>query len=579
MKKILLLACACVAFGFGACTSDEAADTTIELACPKPYVDQVVRRDISIKWPSIAKTAGYACRVDHDQTQGEWEFFDSDVLSYERSKLSNGHYRFHIYAVGDNDHTVDSQSRTIEFDIDYDPVLARPEPRAVPLNREASISWSAVANATGYAYKLDDATEWTRVGADVLFVKTEALENGNHTFTMYAVGSEENDTTDSEQVTVAFTIDYTPGPDYSTGVYLRVLPEGVTQPGTDITELTGEIYKFEATAAENVYTMQLPGMKGLYTILVEGREYGWMPFSGNGCVGTVNNENSAIPFRSDPVYYSDYAVRESVGRLTADGSGLALYANLAQQRMITFTVDCSYGDDIPRYGLSLEPEDPTVIFEHYFDLMAWGGDWVAGNTIKGNRVPIDNNTPSLNNVDGTEAATNHTASYTNGGAKEDWTVKSALYDRNRHLEGWEGDNVIEHPGYLRINTGGFIKTPKFSVLTGPTTVIVEIDVCRFSNVGPNTFTVEGGGVIKSCQYWKDGATTATPAEVPGTEHTFTITEEMASPYNSGTAKTGAKQWTRLRFEIEGATSESRIGLVGVVSTSRICLDNVVVKRK
>ncbi len=579
MKKLILfILCAGFALGFGACSSSETVDNSIELACPKPYVEQLLRRDVSIQWPSVAKTAGYACRIDHDGTQGEWEHFEREKLTYTKTKLANGHYQFLIYAVGDKDHTIDSQTRTIEFDINYNPVLLRPELQVVPLNNMASISWGAVANAAGYAYKLDGAEEWTKVGADVLLVKTAPLENGDHTFSIYALGSESSDTVDSEPTTVTFTIKFTTGPDYSKGVYLRVLPQGVTQPGTDITHLEGEIYPFDATAVKDVHIKQLPGTKALYTILIDGKEYGWMPFSGNGCVGTINNENAAIPFKSSPSYYAAYNVRESVGRLAEGDAGLALYANLDRQHMITFTLDCSGEDAVPRYGMAIGGDDPTVIFEHRFDLMVWGGDWAAGNTISGNRVPIDGNTPALNNVDGTEAATDHSASYTNGGTKEDWSIKSPLYDKNRHLEGWVGDKVIEHPGYLRINTGGYLKTPKFSNLTGPTNLVVEIDICRFSSAGPNTFAVEGAGTIKSCQYWKDGATVAADADVSGSPSTFAITETMANAYSASPAKTDSKKWTRLRFEIEGATAESCVGIVGVTKSSRVCIDNVVVRK-
>ena len=60
---------------------------------------------------------------------------------------------------------------------------------------------------------------------------------------------------------------------------------------------------------------------------------------------------------------------------------------------------------------------------------------------------------------------------------------------------------------------------------------------------------------------------------------FAITKEMAGPYNSGAAKTGLKQWTQLRFEIEAVTADTYIGIVDIVSLGRICVDNVVVTRK
>lgn len=585
MKNILLFAFAWLLLLAGvACSTDETQDTTIELECPKPYVDQMIRRDVSIKWTSVRKTSGYACRLICNNIEGEWEQLDKDADIYTRTKLDNGRYQFQMYATGNMSHTTDSQIRTIEFDIDYDPVLATPAPKIVLLNNTASASWNAVENAAGYAFRFDN-DEWSQVGADILNAKSETLENGEHTFTIRAVGSKETDTEDSADAVETFVIDYMPGGDYTKGVFLRVIPEGASAPAeyADINaEITGDIYPLTAEEGTNRYSISMAGSKGFYTFIVDGKEYGWQPYSGNGCVGAINNDKSAVPYRSSPEYYAGYTVRESIGRLatkaeSSDVSGLPLYLNLKSEHMIRFTVDRSYEDGAFRYSIALDENSANIVFAHYFDLNSWGGDWVGGNTIKGNRVPVDNNTPKLNNVDGTEAATDHSASYTNGGAAEDWTVMSDSYRRNRHFEGWEGDKVIEHPGYLRINANGYLYTPKFSTLTAPTTIVVEMDICRFSNAGPNTLAIDGDGTFKSCQYNKDGSDTAVDAAASGNR--FTITEEMASPYNSGAAKTGPKKWSHLRFEIEGATANTRVGIVDVSKTSRICVDNVVVTKK
>lgn len=70
----------------------------------------------------------------------------------------------------------------------------------------ASFKWDAVAKAEGYAYALDNSTEYTTIDAATTTLKLTRLSRGSHTFRIYAVGNQEH-TTDSAERTVDFDID------------------------------------------------------------------------------------------------------------------------------------------------------------------------------------------------------------------------------------------------------------------------------------------------------------------------------------------------------------------------------------
>ena len=53
----------------------------------------------------------------------------------------------------------------------------------------ASFKWDAVAKAEGYAYALDNSTEYTTIDAATTTLKLTRLSRGSHTFRIYAVGN------------------------------------------------------------------------------------------------------------------------------------------------------------------------------------------------------------------------------------------------------------------------------------------------------------------------------------------------------------------------------------------------------
>jgi hypothetical protein len=258
---------------------------------------------------------------------------------------------------------------------------------------------------------------------------------------------------------------------------------------------------------------------------------------------------------------------------------VAFYSNLNSDATISMTVDITASDRIPRYWMELvNTPDSKLLIKQNFDLFIWGGDWALGTELtQGSRY--QNTTSS--NMDGTEQATSFACTYTNAGTTEStWDATASTYVKYRDVVGWTAEHAMEHPGYVRINGNGKLLTPKLSALTGATDIVVDMDILRFSNVGPNTFSVVGGGTVTAVSYAADGATEAVSVSSGLGGETFTITSDMASAYSSPTAvKQGRKAWTHLQFEISGATSSTQVGITGVTSTGRICIDNVVVKRK
>lgn len=111
MKKLLLFSCLTLALGLSSCESSDEGVMTIELESPKP---EVTTKGLSaeISWPAIAKTAGYAYKLDNT---AEWTNVAADIRSVTFTELTPGDHTFHLYAVGDNNHTTDSAVRSIDF--------------------------------------------------------------------------------------------------------------------------------------------------------------------------------------------------------------------------------------------------------------------------------------------------------------------------------------------------------------------------------------------------------------------------------------------------------------------------------
>lgn len=108
-------------------------------------------------------------------------------------------------------------------------------------------------------------------------------------FTMYAVG-QLPDSKDSEPVSLTFQL-----VDTSEGVWVR--------------KSNGELFELTESEAK-IYTGTVSvSAADSFEILVENVPYGFLSYSGNGGVGTVNNDRACVPFYTYPA--AEYYVRRA----------------------------------------------------------------------------------------------------------------------------------------------------------------------------------------------------------------------------------------------------------------------------
>lgn len=551
MKKIFLFPCLLLAFALGACSSDEETDMTIELASPQLKATTNVNM-VTITWTEIPKTAGYAYRFDG----GEYTEVGADVLKYTGA-MTDGAHVFEIYAVGNKTHTTDSAVRKIEFEISL--TLPSPQPKAVTVGSTTTISWDAVPNAAGYAYSVDGAAEVT-VKADVLSYSSD-FSGGKHTFAIRALGDGGVTSADSAVKSIEFDV-----VDTSNGVYAK--------------KTSGAIVKLTEGAA-GIFTTTLDcSAADSFTVLIDNAEHGFMEFSGNGCVGTVNSEYSSMPFYN--TVFTGY-VRESIGRLSKTGTLRPLYTNLEADGKVYLKIDCT-DPDSPIYYMQLEKAaDATTVLELYFDLFTYGGDWVNQN--KGG-TGVDKTVDAL--VDGTEAGTKSGATT---GTKQGYTLVSSsepgveAYMANRGITGWAAENIYEYPGYIRLGVSKPKTSPSelFGVLTTPElnaagNLKVTFDGLRFASEGDISVKVLGGGTIAAASVVVDGSGNPVSITPEAGNDTFLI--KLA--YNTKFANAAQKSWSNFTFTVENATAQTRISWdsssAGTSSAGRYCLDNIVIKK-
>lgn len=362
MKKYLFLTLLAAAFlaGGGCSSSDDDGWGVIELASPKLKVTTELAT-ATVTWDAVAKTAGYAYALDG---AADYTSVDAATTTVTLTALAEGGHTFRLKAVGDLDHTTDSAERTIDFEID--PTLPQPAPTYVKGDEIGSVvvSWPAVKGAAGYAYKFGEAASFTEVGADVLSVTQKGLSAEEPIrFTMYAVG-QLPDSKDSEPVSLTFQL-----VDTSEGVWVR--------------KSNGELFELTESEAK-IYTGTVSvSAADSFEILVENVPYGFLSYSGNGGVGTVNNDRACVPFYTYPA--AEYYVRRSLGRMASDPLN-KFWINLTADARIDLRIDCT--QDPFRYDLQLvEADDPALILAQYFDLMVYGGDWIqAGKNAKSGRM-------------------------------------------------------------------------------------------------------------------------------------------------------------------------------------------------
>ena len=539
---------------------------SIELVSPKKLAVTTELATASFKWDAVAKAEGYAYALDNST---EYTTIDAATTTLKLTRLSRGSHTFRIYAVGNQEHTTDSAERTVDFDID--PTLPTPAPSCTRGESadEVVVTWQAVKGAIGYAYKFNDETQWTEVGADVLKITKSGFDpEAKNTFTIYAKG-QLPDSEDSEELTLPFQLI-----DTSEGVWARTSD--------------GSLYELKESES-GIYTAAITcKASDDITILIENTPYGFTAYSGNGGIGILNIVYATVPFYTYPaaVYY----VRESLGQMTAkteDADINKFWVNVSGSTCkIDVEIDCTNADKTPRYRLKLvENEDPSIILEQYFDLMVYGGDWIQTGKVASSGRKLASTSPAA--IDGTEPAT-ATASYTTFGINISSDKDAApAYRANRGLTDWGIKYCYEFPGYVRLSNSasgsnmyyGVLTTPKLSKLTAASIVTVTFDAVRFASEHDIPVKVLNAGTIASAQVVVEGSGSAASIAPESGGKSINITSAHCPKHGNE----ALKKWSNFSITIEGATAETQIcwDTTGAGSTSangRICLDNIVVRK-
>lgn len=561
MKKIFIFAALIATFCLTSCKSTEEVDTSIELASPKPTVTTKLAT-VTVKWAAIPKAAGYAYRVGES---GEFTEIEAAKTSVTVSSLSKGDYNFYIYAVGNLDHTTDSKVRQISFSVD--PMLPAPEVsfKVGAESGTAVMSWDAVEGAVGYGYKFNSDADWTMVDDQVLTVTKTGLDSeADNTFYIYAVG-EDPYSQDSPQTTLPFKL-----LDTSEGVWVKTDKGGLT----------------ELTAAEGIYTATVTcGATENFVVMIENTTYGFTAFTGNGGVGTVNHLKASAPFYNGGVYY----VRESVGRMTSEGTLNKFWVNTGVAGSFSIKIDLTNADAIPRYYIKWdETIDSKIVLAQYFDLFSYGGDWVnyfkgtaSGTTGTGKDAATDN-------CDGTEDGTQGILAGTGLGKNIASSADaSPAYIANRNLTGWDITNGFEFPGYIRLsnsksgttNLYGEMTTPKLSALTAATNVTLTFDALRFASTEDIKVAIIGGGTFAAVKVRVEGSGSEGSIAPAADNMSFAITSAHTPKHANSVAP---KPWSNFTVSISGATANTQIKwdctTASTSSEGRICFDNIIVKK-
>lgn len=556
MKKLLLFPCLALALGLSSCESSDDEVMTIELVSPKKLTVTTELATASFKWDAVAKAEGYAYALDNST---EYTTIDASATTLKLTQLTRGSHTFRIYAVGNQGHTTDSAERTVDFDID--PTLPTPAPSFKKGDGVdvAIISWKAVKDAAGYAYKFNDAPQWTEVGPDVLEITQDGLKTDEtNTYRMYAIGKQP-DSENSAEATLNITmID--------------------TSKGAWIVMASGEPIKLTSSAAD-IYTHTFDKQSSdSFEVIINGETYGFATHSGNGGIGTINNANAAVE--------AGQYVRESRGQMakkTDDTAVNKFWINPAAECKAEATFDFTNADGIPRYYMTLaEKADASIILAEYFDLMVSGGDFSTGKA--GFRFKAS--TTNATDIDGTEPV-NAAAKVTDFGVAVSDGSAAPKYTASRGLADWNLNYCYEFVGCIRLSNTvttspqayGILTTPALSALTAATNVTLTFDAVQFGQDSDNiSVKVLNAGKITSAEVKIRGEAPAT-AITPENDNTILIKKA----HYPGQANAAAKEWSNFTVVIEGATAATQISWdttsVGAESKfGRLCLDNIVVKK-
>lgn len=368
--------------------------------------------------------------------------------------------------------------------------------------------------------------------------------------------------------------------------------------GKDLVETSPRVYEG---------TVKLPA-QCTFSIEYEGKDYGFIPYSGNGGVGTVENEFAAVPYYNlTATHHYVFKVEKALGQLApiADGSnGVNLWTNMASPADVKVVFDLSYADGTPRYYLEVVNTDPKRVFYEGFDLFVYGGFYQA--PVKGTGHPILNGGQvtyaEVPNIDGTEPGMKGSIATTTNGVvpfsyntPDNDPVKDGqpteTFIKNRGLLGWSLKRTSEFPGFIQLGNSqsthfdAYFVTPKMTALSGATDVVMETETYRFAGDGAIKLAILGAGKFTSATTTViDGTKAVAGTYAPGCANLsateFTITGDILPKEANADVN---KSILKISIEVSGATADTQFKFYvadeTIASNGRIQFDYINVHKK
>lgn len=343
-------------------------------------------------------------------------------------------------------------------------------------------------------------------------------------------------------------------------------------------------------------TVKMPKSSS-FAINVNGEDYGFTDYSGNGGVGTVNNAKSAMPFYNftEAMTYK-FVVSKAIGQMTSIANGgNKFWTNLSADADVYVKVDLTNEDGIARYYFEVPETDPKVVFYEGFDLSVWGGFYQAPVAGTGVGTSAD----AIQALDGTEPGTKGSCSTTTNGidsitwpesaphSETGWkTVLSEKLVKNWGLEDWTfGGRGNLSAGHIRIQASSsnnlcYVVTPKFTKLTAPTTVTVTIHAFCFAAALAGDFEI---AVLGAGKFTKSACTNTYGYSGNGGTLTDTVFTPEANLLPKETNSVVNKSIATIVLTVEGATADTQIRFgkdvaLAAGNNGRVCIDDIKVTK-
>lgn len=336
-----------------------------------------------------------------------------------------------------------------------------------------------------------------------------------------------------------------------------------------------------------------------FAITINGIDYGFISYSGNGGVGTVNNMYSAMPFYSmkETMTYK-FTVSKAIGQMAIVSEGAnKFWTNMDADADVFVRVDLTNPDGIYRYYFEIPEKDASVVFYEGFDLSTWGGFYQA--PVAGTGGPNGTTAEAMAAYDGTEPGVKGSVNTTSNAldsftypesaphSETGWKgVISATLMKNWGLDEWTfaGRGNLS-AGHTRIQSSSannlcYAVTPKFKKLSGPTKVTVTIHAFCFAAelAGDFEIAVLGAGKITNV-----ACTNTKGYSGVGGTFTDTVFTPEAALLPKETNSVVNKSIATMVLTVEGATADTQLRFgkdvaLAAGNNGRICIDDIKVTK-